>query len=233
MPHPSTRLALLQLLTRHPGQAVSGQQLAQALGISRAAIWKAAKALEAEGYQITGCSGQGYTLSPHADLLTAEAVQAAAPPGLLPRVECCPVLDSTNRRAAQLALEGAPHGTVILAGEQTAGQGRRGRRFASPAGKGLYLSLILRPEGWSLPDTLAVTGSAAVAVRQAVQQLCGIRLGIKWVNDLYYNGKKVCGILTEAFTSLESGQIDHLVVGIGLNLTAGPEVLRPCAHYSW
>ena len=141
-------------------------------------------------------------------------------------------LESSNRTAKTLALEGAPHGTMVLAGQQTAGRGRLGRRFESPAGKGVYLSLVLRP---SLPMTeaQAVTVSAAVAVCRAVKKLCGLELGIKWVNDLYYSGKKVCGILTEAGADLESGQLEWLVAGIGLNLTSRPEdwpeELRPIA----
>ena len=128
-------------------------------------------------------------------------------------------LESSNRTAKTLALEGAPHGTMVLTSQQTAGRGRLGRRFESPAGKGIYLSLVLRP-GLPMTEAQAVTVSAAVAVCRAVKRLCGLDLGIKWVNDLYYNGKKVCGILTEAGTDLESGQLEWLVVGIGLNLTS-------------
>ncbi len=130
-------------------------------------------------------------------------------------------LDSSNQTAKRLALAGAPHGTLVLAGQQSAGRGRMGRRFESPAGKGIYLSLVLRvPVPAS--KALGVTVGAAVAVARAVQKLCGIELGIKWVNDLYYQGKKVCGILTEAGTSVESGLLEWLVVGIGLNLTTTP-----------
>ena len=141
-------------------------------------------------------------------------------------------LDSSNQTAKRLALAGAPHGTLVLAGQQSAGRGRMGRRFESPAGKGIYLSLVLRvPVPAS--KALGVTVGAAVAVARAVQKLCGIELGIKWVNDLYYNGKKVCGILTEAGADLESGQLEWLVAGIGLNLTSRPEdwpeELRPIA----
>ena len=128
-------------------------------------------------------------------------------------------LESTNRTAKLLALEGAAHGTLVLAGGQTAGRGRLGRSFSSPAGKGVYCSVVLRPP---LPAANAQTATigAAVAVCRAVQTLCGLELAIKWVNDLYYKGKKVCGILTEAGTDLESGQLEWLVVGIGLNLTS-------------
>ena len=111
------------------------------------------------------------------------------------------------------------HGDIVWAERQTAGRGRLGRSFTSPAGKGVYCSVVLRPP---LPAANAQTATigAAVAVCRAVQMLCGLGLAIKWVNDLYYKGKKVCGILTEAGTDLESGQLEWLVVGIGLNLTA-------------
>ena len=128
-------------------------------------------------------------------------------------------LESSNRTAKLLALDGAPHGTLVLTAHQSAGRGRLGRRFESPAGKGVYCSVLLRPE---MPAANAQTAtiSAAVAVCRAVKKLCGLELAVKWVNDLYYQGRKVCGILTEAGTDLESGQLEWLVVGIGLNLTS-------------
>lgn len=130
-------------------------------------------------------------------------------------------LESSNLTAKQLALTGAPHGTLVLTSHQQAGRGRMGRVFESPAGKGVYLSLLLRPD-LSAADAQTVTIGAAVAVARAVKALCGLELSIKWVNDLYYQGRKVCGILTEAGTDIESGQLEWLVVGIGLNLTTSP-----------
>ena len=128
--------------------------------------------------------------------------------------------------------EEVPIGTLVLAGQQKAGRGRLGRRFESPAGKGVYCSLLLRP-ALSAADAQTATIAAAVSVARAVKALCGLELGIKWVNDLYYQGKKVCGILTEAGTDIESGQVEWLVVGIGLNLTSPPadwpEELAPTA----
>ena len=134
-------------------------------------------------------------------------------------VQVYDTLESSNRTAKLLALDGAPHGTLVLTAHQSAGRGRLGRVFESPSGKGVYLSVLLRP---AVPAASAQTATigAAVAVCRAVQELCGLELGIKWVNDLYYQGKKVCGILTEAGTDLESGRLEWLVVGIGLNLTA-------------
>lgn len=113
----------------------------------------------------------------------------------------------------------------MVAGAQTAGKGRRGRQFVSPSG-GVYFSLILRPT-LDATQAVAVTGSAAVAVRRGVKALCGKDLAIKWVNDLYYQGKKVCGILTEAATNFETGQLDYVIPGIGINLSTTPQEFGP------
>ena len=211
----TTRQALLQALSAAEGAYISGQQLAQQLGVSRAAVHKAAAALTAQGYALEAASRRGYRLL-GGDPFCTEAVGPYPAP-----VQLYDTLESTNRTAKLLALEGAAHGTLVLAGGQTAGRGRLGRSFASPAGKGVYCSVVLRPP---LPAANAQTATigAAVAVCRAVQMLCGLELAIKWVNDLYYKGKKVCGILTEAGTDLESGQLEWLVVGIGLNLITSP-----------
>ena len=209
----TTRQALLQALNAAQGQYVSGQQLAQQLGVSRAAVHKAAAALPAQGYALEAVSRRGYRLT-GGDPFCAEALGPYPAP-----VYLYDTLESSNRTAKLLALDGAPHGTLVLTAHQSAGRGRLGRCFESPAGKGVYLSVLLRP---ALPavEAQAVTIGAAVAVCRAVQAACGLELGIKWVNDLYYQGKKVCGILTEAGTDLESGRLEWLVVGIGLNLTS-------------
>ena len=216
MPHPThdTKTALLQLLRAAPGQFVSGQALADRLGISRAAVHKAAQALQRQGWALEAVSRRGYRLAGAADRLCPEVLGPYPAPAYFYEST-----DSTNTVARQLALSGAPHGTLVVAGTQTAGRGRLGRSFESPAGKGLYMTVLLRPQ-LAAPQALAVTGSAAVAVCRAVQAQCGLPLAIKWVNDLFYNGKKVCGILTEAVSDLDTGLVDHLAVGIGLNLTA-------------
>ena len=209
----TTRQALLQALSAAGGAYISGQQLAGQLGVSRAAVHKAAAALTAQGYALEAVSRRGYRLL-GGDPFCAEAVGPYPAP-----VQVYDTLESSNRTAKLLALDGAPHGTLVLTAHQSAGRGRLGRVFESPAGKGVYLSVLLRP---AVPAASAQTATigAAVAVCRAVQELCGLELGIKWVNDLYYQGKKVCGILTEAGTDLESGRLEWLVVGIGLNLTA-------------
>jgi BirA family biotin operon repressor/biotin-[acetyl-CoA-carboxylase] ligase len=125
-------------------------------------------------------------------------------------------VDSTNKLAKSLAIDGALHGTCVAANTQTAGRGRLGRSFFSPPQSGIYLSIILRPEIDITKATL-ITTMASVATATAISDVCGIETDIKWVNDLYYQGKKVCGILTEAVTNFETGKIDSIVVGIGIN----------------
>ena len=213
---PSTKQALLQALSAAEGSYISGQQLAERLGVSRAAVHKAAAALSAQGYTLEAVSRRGYRLVGGDPFCVEAAGDYPAPIHLYDRLE------SSNQTAKQLALSGAPHGTLVLTDQQSAGRGRMGRKFESPAGQGIYLSLLLRAD---IPaaDAQTVTVSAAVAVCRAVKALCGLELSIKWVNDLYYRGKKVCGILTEAGADLESGRLEWLVVGIGLNLTTPPE----------
>lgn len=212
---PTTKQALLRALCDANGSYLSGQKLADTLGVSRAAVHKAAAALAAQGYALDSAPRRGYRLTGGDPFCTEAVGSYPAPVYLYESVE------STNRTAKQLALDGAPHGTLVLAAHQSAGRGRLGRRFESPAGKGVYCSILLRP-GLTAAQSQRVTASAAVAVCRAVQASCGLELGIKWVNDLFYQGKKVCGILTEAGTDLESGRLEWLVVGIGLNLTTTP-----------
>lgn len=133
-------------------------------------------------------------------------------------------VDSTNNAARNLAKEGAPHGTAVVAARQTAGKGRLGRSFDSPSGAGVYLSVILRPSLTVEKGTL-LTPAAAVATARAIEKTSGVRVRIKWVNDLYLNGKKLCGILTESALRPD-GMLDWAVVGIGVNLK---ETSRPAS----
>lgn len=222
----STKQALLQALSAAEGSYISGQQLAQRLGVSRAAVHNAAAALSAQGYTLEAVSRRGYRLVGGDPFCVEAAGDYPAPIHLYDRLE------SSNQTAKRLALSGAPHGTLVLTNQQSAGRGRMGRKFESPAGQGIYLSLLLRAD---IPaaDAQTVTVSAAVAVCRAVKALCGLELSIKWVNDLYYHGKKVCGILTEAALDLESGMLDYAVLGLGFNVAAPadgwPEDLRDVA----
>ncbi|MFI3170602.1 MAG: biotin--[acetyl-CoA-carboxylase] ligase [Faecalibacterium sp.] len=222
---PTTKQSLLQALQQGEGAFCSGQALADTLGVSRAAVHKAAAVLQAQGWQIEAISRKGYRLMGQCDVFCAEGLGEYPYP-----THIFDNLPSTNKHAKQLAIEGAPHGTLVLAAAQTAGRGRLGRGFYSPANSGIYMTLLLRPALQAV-DALPLTTAAAVAVCRAVEEKCGISLAIKWVNDLYYKDKKVCGILSEAATDFETGTIDWVAVGIGLNLTttAFDETLAPIA----
>lgn len=208
---------VLAALLLHRGESLSGQRLAEGFGVSRAAVWKAINALKNEGHKITAGSNRGYLLLPESDVLTAAAIEpylSGYP--CAKHVTVLPECDSTNAWAKKLALSGAPDGTVVLADRQTAGRGRRGHSFYSPPG-GLYLSVVLRPQLPAQKCTF-LTLAAAVAVCRAVNEICGLTPRIKWVNDVFLDGKKICGILTEASADLEGGSLEYAVVGIGVNI---------------
>ena len=139
-------------------------------------------------------------------------------------------LDSTNRYLKELAVQGAPEGTVIIANRQSAGRGRLGRTFFSPGEKGIYMSILLRPD-ISLERAVLITSMAAVAVARAIEHVGGIEAKIKWVNDIFLNRKKVCGILTEAGINAEKGILEYAVLGIGVNVgeMEFPEELKEIA----
>lgn len=212
----STKSNLLDLLRESPGVYISGQQIADRLGVSRNAIWKAINQLKKEGYPIEGRSKAGYCLQTAPDLLSQSAVEEQV--SVPCTVEVHDAVGSTNDLAKSAALSHRP--LAIIANRQTAGRGRLGRTFVSPGGTGLYLSIALKPM-FSLEHSQYVTMAAAVATARAIERVCGASVGIKWVNDLFLNGHKVCGILTEAMTNFETGQIDRLVIGIGINCFPG------------
>lgn len=208
---------LLELLEKHKGETLSGEDIGRELSCTRAAVWKAVNSLRQEGYSIEAGPNKGYMLARESNLISAEGIRLFLKN---PQVEIkiFDEISSTNLEAKQLAVSGkAGHGSFVVAMEQTAGRGRRGREFYSPKGSGIYLSIILEPQG-TLEGSLLITTAAATAVYKAVKEVCGVELGIKWVNDLYKDNRKVCGILTEAVTDFESGNIEYAIVGIGLNL---------------
>lgn len=146
----------------------------------------------------------------------------------LNRLQIFDVIDSTNTAAKQMAASGAAHGTVVIAEHQTAGRGRLGRSFHSPDAKGIYLSVILRP-GCDIETAALTTPAAAVGTARAINHITGLDPQIKWVNDVYLGGRKVCGILTEASMEKSGGVPAFLILGIGINVEQAvfPEELRP------
>lgn len=217
---------ILSLLRREP--VVSGETLSSALGISRAAVWKHVEALRAEGYRIASHRARGYTLAGTPDrLLPAEIERHLATTRFGRRLACFETIDSTNVHAARLAREDAPEGTLVLAERQTAGRGRLGRTWVSPARVNLYASFVLRP-ALAPVDAPQLALAAAVAVARALVALPALgpgRVAIKWPNDCLVDGKKVAGILTEM--DAEVDRIRSVVLGIGVNLNAPARAFPP------
>ena len=207
---------ILELLRREPGY-LSGQEMSNRLGVSRAAVWKAVEALRKEGYTIDSAPNRGYRLNAPTGRLSLREISARLedhPWASLVQVLDC--VDSTNNLAKTLAAQGAPAGTVVIAERQTGGRGRLGRGFSSPPGMGVYLSVIPRPD--APPERLMhLTCAVAEVLCDGVEAASGLRPGIKWTNDLVSGGRKLCGILTELSLEAESGHVQYAVVGAGVN----------------
>lgn len=227
-----SRQTVLALLRAREGEFLSGEALSEELGLSRTAVWKAVDALRRKGYTIEARTGLGYRLAAAPNALTEVEIRRFLPPTeVVGRTLCClDEVDSTNTYVRRLAMEGGADGTVVTANCQTAGRGRMDRDFQSPRDQGIYLTALLRPD---LPPErlLPVTALAGVAVCHAVEQVCGVRPQLKWPNDPVLNGKKLCGILTELSLEGETGRVQHLALGIGLNVLQtesdfSPEVRR-------
>jgi len=216
---------------------VSGQELAARCRVSRTAIWKAVQILVRQGFRIEAVRNRGYHLSGTGEMLSGEAVTALLPQHFAGRITVYKTLDSTITEAKRIcAACGAPrdaaghlteagrsiHRSVVIAEQQTAGRGRLGRSFYSPAGTGVYLSILYVPEK-GIIQPARMTTAAAVAVCRSLETLYGVKAGIKWVNDVFVGGKKVCGILTEGVSNFETGIIETAIVGIGVNITDGAD----------
>ncbi len=209
------------------GEPVSGEELARQLGVSRNTVWKAVGRLRGLGYVIDGTPNRGYRLAALGGELTVPEIRrqlTGAAREVTVQVE--ESLPSTNDRVKELAEQGAPAGLVLVAREQTRGKGRLGRRFYSPRGTGLYMSLLLRPE-FDAENALWITTAAAVAAARAIEAVAGKPAGIKWVNDVYLAGYKVCGILTEASVDFETRGLHYAVLGLGINLQEPPMGFGP------
>ncbi|HPJ03249.1 MAG TPA: biotin--[acetyl-CoA-carboxylase] ligase [Candidatus Limiplasma sp.] len=205
---------ILKTLMVNRSTPISGQAMARQFSVSRTAVWKAIGELKAEGYTIHSTTNRGYQLSADDDHLSQSAI-ADPIPAEIP-VYVYDTVDSTLSEAKRRYADGEKR-FLIVSDAQTAGRGRRGRQFFSPQGTGLYLTLAL-PLLCAVEAAPSITAYAAVCVCRAIETLTGKQARIKWVNDVFMDGKKVCGILTEASTSLESGMIETVFIGIGINV---------------
>lgn len=204
------------ILQSRPDQFVSGEELASSLGVSRTAVWKAVCQLRSKGYPIQSVPRMGHRLSPDSDVLSEAGIRRYLAHQEM-EVRVFPTITSTNTVLKQMAQQDAPAPLALVAGAQTAGRGRMGRSFFSPADTGLYLSLLLRPE-LPVAQAVSLTACAAVSVAEALESITDLEIGIKWVNDLFLKNKKICGILTEAGLEGETGRMSYVVIGIGVNL---------------
>lgn len=240
----ATKDTILEIFTQNKGKLVSGEKLASRCSVSRTAVWKAVNALRSAGYVIEGSTNGGYILKDDTDAFSEELLTSyfkkTFPIFKDSRIEVFKEIDSTNTQARRLLTEAGTlrgengeltesgrkyHKSFIVAEKQTAGRGRLGRTFVSPAKTGIYLTIIYAPRG-GITDPAKLTAFAAVAVCLAVEKLCKISPKIKWINDVFVDGKKISGILTEGFANFETGKIDAAYVGIGVNLKDNPEVFK-------
>lgn len=223
----NTRENILRILKQANGY-VSGEAISSELNVSRAAVNSAVKNLRLDGYDIGSVTNRGYILNSSPDALSQTEVSVClGDDERMERVEVLKSIDSTNSELIRRAVAGAPNGQVIISDEQTGGKGRNGRAFSSPKNSGIYFSYLFRPSDelkkritddesgyiWA-----SLTSWTAVAASDAIERVCKKRPGIKWVNDLYMNGRKLSGILTQMNTSAESRDIETIVIGIGINV---------------
>lgn len=213
--------SLLSLLEAESGEYVSGELISRKLNVSRTAVWKQVRKLEAEGYLIEAVPRLGYRLTSKPSRLSVHE--------LLPKLNThnfgrnLKLLDSvpsTQDELRRLAEQGAAEGTLVIAEQQTSGRGRMGRTWVSPSGKGIWMSLLLRPPV-PLHLTPQLTLLAAVALSRAISRIVPVTIGIKWPNDLLVNGKKISGILLES--AAEDERLRYVVVGLGVSVNLDPE----------
>ena len=220
----------MDMLIEQNGSPLSGEEAALRLGLSRVSVWKAVQKLRDEGYEIEGGKNKGYILKSSSDVLNAFSIEknlsAFAQSVCKGKVEVFKTIDSTNteakRRLNSSSRAESLHGTVLFAEHQSAGRGRFSRSFYSPRGAGLYFSLIFCPSIPARTEREEPSSDLYTAISATVICRCLKALGfapqIKWVNDIYLNGKKICGILSEGIIDMETSSVQAVIIGIGLNV---------------
>lgn len=207
---------ILKLLIENKPNFISGEKICQTLNVSRTAVWKRIKKFQQMGYEIEAIPRSGYRLIRSPDLLTNSELKSILKTKRIgKKIHYFPVIDSTNSKAYQLALQGASEGEVVISESQESGKGRLGRKWFSPPYLNLYISIILRPN--ILPNKASmITLLSAVATAEAIKNYLNISPTIKWPNDILINGKKVAGVLNEINSEMD--QIHFIILGIGVNI---------------
>ena len=211
---------VIEVLKKNSGEFVSGQLLSEQLQVSRTSICKYINALKEDGYDIESISRRGHRLIDCPDILTREEIAEHLHTRMIGKTICYfDQIGSTNKKAKEIAAAGDGHGTVVISEEQTEGRGRLGRNWSSPKRKGIWMSILVRPD--IIPtDATKMTQITAASIYKALSDM-KIETQIKWPNDIILNEKKVCGILTEM--SSEMMQINYMVIGIGINVNQNQE----------
>lgn len=217
---------ILNILIENKGDFISGEKISDDLGLTRAAVWKHIKTLKEEGYIIESITGKGYQIISSPDILKYEEIEEYLETDFMGRqIKHFQSIDSTNKIAKEIACD-LEEGTAIIAEEQILGKGRMGRDWISPKNKGIWMSIVLKPE-IDLAKVSRITQIGAAAIYMALEEM-GISAKIKWPNDILINNKKVAGILTEMTGELN--RVDYIIMGIGLNVNLDinhiPEDLR-------
>ena len=194
----------------------SGEEISHKIGVTRVAVWKTIKKLQADGYEIESSTKKGYKLIGAPNIITPSEVKEQLKTKYLGQtIHYEEKMDSTNNKAKELARGGAEEGLLVITEEQTNGKGRLGRVWESPAGTGIWMSLVLRPN--ILPQYASqITLVAGLSLCETLQEVTGLKASIKWPNDVVVNGKKICGILTEMSAEMEG--INYIILGIGINV---------------
>lgn len=206
---------VLEFFEQKKGDVFSGQDLADIFSVSRNAIWKAVNALKQQGHKIESMH-KGYSMSTDSNVLTSQSIKKYLRNRELNVLEVMDIVNSTNDELKKRAIAGQSHGSILIANKQSSGKGRQGKSFVSPLG-GVYISILLRPE-FKAVDGIMLTALSGVAVAKTIEKHSSHKANIKWVNDVFVEGKKVCGILTEAEIDVENYMFKYLVIGIGINL---------------
>jgi BirA family transcriptional regulator, biotin operon repressor / biotin---[acetyl-CoA-carboxylase] ligase len=219
------RSAILGVLRSRVGQFVSGEELGRQLSISRTAVSKQIQKMRQEGYDIESTVSQGHRLKRLPDLLRPEEVCPRLTTSILgTEIYYYSEIGSTNDEAKKRAVAGCPEGTLVITEAQLGGRGRLSRGWFSPAAKGIWFSLVLRPP-FPPQEAPKCTLMAAVALNRAIRDIAGIPCGIKWPNDILCNGRKLVGILTEMSSEMDA--INHIVIGMGINVNIDAGEIPP------
>ncbi len=235
----SIKEEVLYSLENANGKPISGQELANKVGSSRAAIWKVIESLRSDGYIIDATQNSGYTINKLSSHLSKEGITKELKRYLInetsneihrPSLIFLKSIDSTNKECSRMIsndtipkdflfpIQVGESGIklIIISNEQKSGRGRLGRQFFSPKDTGLYMSLVIKPT-FKIENITLLTTMVSVVLCRVFEKIANVDSQIKWVNDIFFDDKKVAGILTEGITNFETGEIEHIILGIGIN----------------